>query len=101
MPKQNCWEIKKCGREPGGANVALLGKCPASADTASHELNSGKNGGRICWAITGTMCGGKVQGSFAEKRLSCLSCEFFRQVRVEEGTDFKQLRPGQTYTPHK
>ncbi len=101
MLKQNCWEVKKCGREPGGVNVALLGKCPAATDVASDKLNGGKNGGRICWAVTGTMCGGKVQGTFAEKKLTCLSCEFFRQVKTEEDTKFQQLRPGQAYKSHK
>ncbi len=101
MSKQNCWEVKKCHREPGGSEVALLGECPAASDVSSNGLNNGKNGGRICWALTGTMCGGKVQGTFAEKKLTCLSCEFFRQVKTEEDCNFKQLKPGQTFKPHK
>jgi uncharacterized protein YbcI len=28
------------------------------------KINNGVNGGRICWTITGTLCGGKVQGDF-------------------------------------
>ena len=31
----NCWEVKKCGREPGGAKVAELGVCPASTGNKS------------------------------------------------------------------
>jgi len=46
------------------AKVAELGVCPAVVDTSSNGLNGGKNGGRMCWAITGTFCGGQVQGSF-------------------------------------
>ncbi len=83
--KQNCWEFKKCGREPGGAKVADLGVCPAASDSSFNGLNGGIKGGRICWAVVGTLCGGKVQGSFAEKRLSCLSCDFFNIVKKEEG----------------
>ena len=86
--KQNCWEFKKCGREPGGTKVALLGVCPATIHTSTNSLNTGKNGGRVCWAVTGTFCGGKVQGTFAEKRLSCMTCEFYRQVKSEEGAKF-------------
>ncbi len=100
--RQNCWEIKKCGRETGGAKVAELGVCPAAVDTSSDGINKGKNGGRICWALVGTFCGGKVQGSFAEKRLSCMTCDVYKQVQEEEGVvDFMLLKPGQVYKPHE
>ena len=100
--RQNCWDFKKCGREPGGAKVAELGVCPAPTDTSSGGLNGGEKGGRICWAVAGTFCGGKVQGSFAQKRMSCLSCDFFKLVKEEEGIErFMLLKPGQTYKPHE
>ena len=96
--RQNCWEVLKCGREPGGIKSAELGVCPAAADASSNSLNGGKNGGRICWAVAGTFCGGKVQGTFAEKELSCMTCNFFKRVRDEEGTgQFILLKPGQVY----
>jgi hypothetical protein len=84
----NCWDVKNCGRNVGGSKVAELGVCPAAADSAHNGVNQGVNGGRICWAVTGTLCGGEVQGSFAQKRLSCMSCEFFKQVKGEEGSKF-------------
>ncbi len=82
---QNCWEFKKCGREPGGEKASELGVCPATKDASFHSLNDGEKGGRICWDVVGTLCGGQVQGSFAQKRHSCLSCEFFTKVKHEEG----------------
>ncbi len=98
--RQNCWEFKKCGREPGGAKVEELGVCPATTDTSSDELNGGQNAGRICWAVVGTFCAGKVQGSFAEKETTCLSCDFYKKVKEEEGTvGFILLKPGQVYIP--
>ena len=98
MFKLNCWEIKKCGREPGGHSVPERGICPAPANTSSNGVNSGKNGGRICWAIAGTFCGGKIQGDFAQKSVSCMSCNVFRLVKEEEGADnFDLLTPGQVY----
>ncbi len=98
MKKMNCWEVMKCGREPGGSKVHELGVCPAATDVSCDGLNGGKNGGRICWAITGTFCGGEVQGSFAQKRLSCMNCDFYKQVKAEEGLDnFVQLKPGQRW----
>jgi hypothetical protein len=101
MPKQNCWEFKSCGREPGGIRANELGVCPASTALSSNGLNQGKNGGRICWAIAGTFCGGRVQGSFAEKQLSCINCDFFKQVVQEEGRNFLLMKPGQVYEPPK
>ncbi len=97
MVKKNCWEVKKCGREDGGVNAVSLGVCPATTDYTSDGINSGKNGGRICWAVTGTFCGGKVQGSFAQKQISCMVCEVYKEVKREEGSDFRLLKPGQIY----
>ena len=102
MGEINCWEFKKCGREPGGAKVSELGVCPATIDSSSDGLNSGENGGRICWAVAGTFCGGKVQGTFAEKQVSCMICEFLKKTKEEEGlTKFKLFKPGQDYKPHE
>jgi tRNA A-37 threonylcarbamoyl transferase component Bud32 len=82
---QNCWEYMKCGRQPEGDNVAELGICCAATDTSYDGINSGKCGGRICWAIAGTFCGGRAQGSFADKRGTCLNCDFYKTVQEEEG----------------
>ncbi len=84
--KLNCWEFKKCGREPRGAKVAELGMCPAAVEVRTNNMNSGTNGGRACWAITGTLCGGKIQGTFAAKLANCLQCEFYQLVGREEGS---------------
>ncbi len=98
MAKLNCWESKKCGREPGGAKMSELGVCPAVTDFSCNGANGGKNGGRLCWAVTGTFCGGKVQGTFAQKQLSCMTCDFLMKVREEEKPTgrFTLLKPGQT-----
>jgi hypothetical protein len=84
MAKQNCWEFKKCGRQPGGPKAAELGVCPAAVETKANGINGGVKGGRACWALTGTLCGGKVQGTFAAKFGSCMSCEFYKTVQAEE-----------------
>jgi hypothetical protein len=92
MSKQNCWEYKKCGREPNGLKAAELGICPASVETRTDGINHGKNGGRSCWALTGTLCGGTVQGSFASKLGNCLKCEFYQLVGMEEGSNHQSAR---------
>lgn len=60
---KNCWEHKQCGREKGGAKVAELGECIASTNGLGHS----------CWAIAGTLCGGTVQGTAAQKEQNCLA----------------------------
>jgi len=82
---QNCWEYKKCGREPNGVKSKELGVCPAALESRLNGVNSGKNAGRACWALTGTLCGGKVQGTFASKVGNCMQCDFYGLVAKEEG----------------
>ena len=77
----------KCGRQQDGDKVAEYGICPAAFDTSYDGIHSGKCGGRICWAVSGTFCGGCAQGSFADKRGTCLNCDFYKLVQQEEGME--------------
>ncbi len=86
--KLNCWEIKKCGRESGGKHEQAMGVCPASVEVRLDTIHGGKNAGRACWVIAGTMCDEAVQGSFAKKLASCDGCSFYKQVEQEEGKEF-------------
>jgi hypothetical protein len=102
--KKNCWEFKKCGREPGGRKASEFGICPATTSNVANGINEGKNGGRICWAIAGTYCinmingSKKVQGTFAKKRFFCTTCDFFKSVEKEQGADdFEFFLPSQSY----
>lgn len=92
MPKVNCWEWKKCGRQEGGAKVAELGVCPAATAEAISGANGGLNGGRACWALAGTLCGGQVQGTFAAKLSNCMVCDFYKLVSQEEGANLLSAR---------
>ena len=87
--KKNCWEHKHCGREQGGQFAATLGVCPAATDSRMNGVHGGKNGGRACWVIAGTLCNGKVQGTFGAKYKTCEQCDFYQNTRTEERTDFK------------
>ena len=87
--KKNCWEVMKCGREPRGKNANELAVCPAATDERLTEVHGGKNAGRACWVIAGTFCEGAVQGTFALKYKDCTLCDFFRQVRTEEGSNYQ------------
>jgi len=84
MPKVNCWEFRKCGRQSGGEKAEELGVCPAASENGRDGINGGTNGGRCCWTIAGTYCFGEVQGTFARKFDDCMECEFFWVVAREE-----------------
>ena len=62
-----CWEAKKCD------NTA----CPSYQN---HE-------NLRCWEVAGTLCGGKVQGRFAEKLGDCSLCEVYRRARANPVMD--------------
>ena len=78
----NCWEIKQCGREQGGLKVAELGECVASVEKLGHS----------CWEIAGTLCGGAVDGTFAEKEGTCLHCEVYRDYNRLWGTKSERVQ---------
>jgi len=86
-PKRNCWEVLRCGREPGGGMVGAFGVCPAAAARRLDGINDGRNGGRACWAVAGTYCDGSVQGSYAAKAQGCVKCHFYIQVCDDQGED--------------
>jgi len=71
----NCWEIEECGREPGGKNVADKGICVAASEKMGHS----------CWAIAGTLCKGKVQGTVAQKIGFCTNCEVHMLYNRSQG----------------
>jgi two-component system, NtrC family, sensor kinase len=66
--QEKCWEYMKCGRDQDSAL-----KCPAYP-----------NFGRTCWAVAGTFCEGKAQGTFAQKYESCQKCEFYQKMKNRE-----------------
>ena len=83
--KQNCWEFRQCGKESGGLEAEQFGVCPAALDSATDGLLGGKNRGRVCWAVMDTLCAGLPQSTFAQKRRLCMTCDFFKKVKQEQG----------------
>lgn len=86
--KLNCWEFKGCGREPGGAHADQLGVCHAVTEERLDGVHDGRCAGRSCWVVAGTLCGGHVQGTFAQKYRNCEICEFYKKVKEEEFPKF-------------
>jgi two-component system NtrC family sensor kinase len=63
-----CWEYMQCGRD---VNDEI--KCPAYPHF-----------GQVCWAVAGTLCAGKVQGTFAQKIDDCRNCRFYKRVKLSK-----------------
>ena len=84
----NCWEYQRCGKEPGGARSSR-GVCPAALETTLDGANHGNNGGRSCWVVSGTLCNGRVHGSYEDKACECRKCAFMTRVEVEESLAFE------------
>ncbi|MCF6290238.1 MAG: hypothetical protein L3J03_04485 [Desulfobacterales bacterium] len=88
MSEINCWEYRNCGREPGGRHAAASGVCSAATYAEADGFCGGKNGGRSCVYITGTLCAGDVSGSYPGKLKDCLACDFYRLLEEQHGPDF-------------
>lgn len=78
---KNCWEIMNCQREKNGSKVSELGECVASKEGLGHS----------CWMIAGTLCGGEVQGTVAEKEHNCMQCEVYKKYNRITGTEGKKV----------
>ncbi|MBF0245856.1 MAG: hypothetical protein HQL31_11415 [Planctomycetes bacterium] len=86
--RSNCWQVMGCERQLGGKKANERGICPAAKMNEHHSKNGGEAGGRYCWKLAGTLCGGRPQGSVVIKIDSCRKCRFYNQVREEEADSF-------------
>ncbi len=68
MKKENCWEFFKCGGSSTRSTLKDSGICPVKTFTDSDGFGGGKNGGRGCLYITGTLCWSEIQGAYKEKK---------------------------------
>ncbi len=82
--KVNCWEHKGCGRQPGGPRAKELGICPVTTNKELTGVHGGANAGRACWVVAGSLCGGRIQGEYAQKLNNCWRCDFLNKVKREE-----------------
>lgn len=89
MKKLNCWQIKHCGKEPGGEKAAASGTCPAATEPFFDGINNGVNAGRYCWRIENTECRREVMLAPRANATACSQCEVLIQVIREEGSSFR------------
>jgi len=73
-----CWEMKNCQRCHGGEKEAEFGMC------ITYPW-----GGWHCWALAGTLCGGMVQGSSAQKEGNCQMCQHYIELMQDDPAKLK------------
>jgi DNA-binding transcriptional regulator YiaG len=61
--RQNCWAVRNCPKESKQ-------RCPAWEYRLGH----------LCWFINGTVCHGKIQGTWEKKMALCRKCEMFQSI---------------------
>ena len=88
---RNCWEVMECDCRSVAEDVNGQGPCPASTMVVATGINNGTFGGRACWAIADTFCGNKKSGNCSDIKSTCIECDFYAQVKKEEGAKFKDL----------
>jgi len=76
---KNCWEFMHCDTESS---------CPAFSEKRLDGIHGGKNAGRCCWVITGTLCPDIPSGKYAQKFGACEKCDFYNYVKKEEALNF-------------
>ncbi|MBF0341224.1 MAG: hypothetical protein HQL95_09735 [Magnetococcales bacterium] len=82
---KNCWEKNQCGREPGGSKEGKLGTCPVATFALADGFLGGKNGGRACIFIVGSLApAGRFNTceSLANRSdRDCFQCAFFNTMK--------------------
>jgi two-component system, NtrC family, sensor kinase len=61
-----CWEYMGCKQDSNREE-----SCPAYPHF-----------GRICWAVAGTLCSGKIHGTYAQKINNCRNCGYYKMVQT-------------------
>lgn len=80
ITKLNCWEFMKCGRQPGVSTLMTSGCVLLRGRADLMVFMTERIAGRACWVVAGSLCGGTIQGSFAEKFRNCEKCNFYKRV---------------------
>jgi hypothetical protein len=85
--KVNCWEFQTCDKHAAGEQGNHIVVCPVFKETKLNGIHGGENGGRACWIVPGTLCGGRIKRSLIPKFMACNLCDFKKAVLKEERSD--------------
>ncbi|MBF0097558.1 MAG: hypothetical protein HQM04_08770 [Magnetococcales bacterium] len=78
---KNCWEVKQCGREPGGYMARQQGTCPVPLYTLADGFLGGHNGGRACAFIVRQLNASERLSACSQNSQTCDQCSFFNQLQ--------------------
>ena len=84
----NCWDFRKCGREPGGERAQEHGVCPTALFEAADGYLGGRMGGKACAFLIGTFCCNLVPGTEPGRLKDCPACDFFNHLKDRHGREF-------------
>ena len=85
MAAVNCLEVKSCGFDRAGPGRQA---CPAATYERADGFLGGRNGGRACFFIPGTFCGGEGPCSTKDKAVRCMNCKFFHDLKSNYDATF-------------
>ena len=88
--KKNCWEYQGCGFGPQESKNSEGQVCPAAVHEHADGFLGGENGGRSCYFIIGTICGGDGAQTPEEKKNRCNACSFYRDLSNKHGKTFTE-----------
>jgi len=74
-------------KHSGNNGKKKCSECPVPSNANYNGINGGKNGGRVCWIILGTLCNENQQLVGTRQLEGCADCDFYRAVKEEEGKD--------------
>lgn len=77
----NCWDMKDCGRGPGGRLVGELGECPVVKAVGSKEENGPD---QKCWKVRIKDEKGRLVPNWSRPEKECLNCEVMDITREKE-----------------
>jgi len=86
--KRNCWDYYRCRRQAKDDDGKEHDVCPVYLETKLNGVHDGKNGGRACWVVAGTKCGGRIKRIVVPKFIACKVCDFKKTVIREESKNF-------------
>ncbi|MBF0357065.1 MAG: hypothetical protein HQL70_00585 [Magnetococcales bacterium] len=89
MSNVNCWDFQRCGFGPKECKGDDDKICPAASHKHADGFLGGENGGRACYFIADTICGGSPMTP-EQKKERCNSCSFFHTLSNKYGETFSK-----------
>ena len=74
-------KMRAAARRPSSARPRGLSR---RNEREADGRTGGTSAGRARWVVAGSLCGGRIQGTYAQKLNNCWKCDFMNAVKKEE-----------------